>query len=243
MEYIFQIKIVSNSYDSFHRPVVAQEIIDVNNKTEVLGYIEKKYPEYFDGNKVAQKLSKKSEQIVYVTIYELDDYWSNYWKQEIECCSCHKKVKLIDIKNHIGHTNLNKWTCSIECEELRKRAYEDCKSEADEYYCNSCNFYFIYKITNKTNGKVYIGYTSREPIFRWWEHFKHSNLPLGQALKEDGIENFTFEVLEKHYKKDKTVEQMHDIESSYMIQYDSIFNGYNCLPSKKQDFEYFGEIK
>lgn len=229
-EFIYQIKLCSDNYETYNRPVLTQEIIEAENKKEVIKLIEEKYPEYFEGNKVSQKLSKKSEQIVYVTIYELDNYWSNYWKQEIECMICHKKIPLIQTKNHLGNINIKHFTCSIKCEEKRK---EKADNDIDEYWNERCLYYFIYKITNKINKKVYIGYTEREPIFRWWEHFKHSQLPIGIALKEFGIENFTFEVLEKHLKTEKTIEQMHNIETNYILKYNSIIDGYNCIVSKK----------
>lgn len=230
MEYVYQIKIAPDNYDSFNRPVLTQGIVEKENKKEVIRFLEEEYPEYFDGNKVCQKLSKKSEQIVYVSIYELNEYWANYWKQEIECKVCHRKVPLIQVKNHVGR--LNNFICSVSCEEKLREIAEN---EVDEYWNERCPYYYIYKITNKITGKVYIGYTEREPIFRWWEHFKHSQLPIGQALKEDGIESFTFEVLERWLKTDKTIEDMHEIETKYITLYDSIQNGYNCMVSKAEN--------
>ena len=239
MEYVYQIKIAPDGCGQFERPVLAQGIVEKVNKKEVIAFLEEEYPEYFDGNKVCQKLSKKAEQIVYVSIYELDDFWAKYWKQEVECMVCHKKVPLIKTKNHLGSINIRHFTCSVDCEERRKECAEN---EIDEYYNEKCPYYFIYKITNKINGKVYIGYTEREPIFRWWEHFRHSNLPIGQALKEEGIEHFTFEVLEKCLKSEKTIKEMHELETGYITQYNCIADGYNCIISKKQDYDYCGEL-
>lgn len=229
MEFIYQIKIATSEYDNFNRPIATQGIVTAETKKEVINFIEAEYPEYFIGNKVAQKLSKKTEQIVYVSIYELDDYWKKYWKQEVECMVCHKKIPLIQTKNHLGNIILSKFTCCIECEERRK---ERASNETEEYWNDRCQHYYIYKIINKENGKMYVGYTEREPIFRWWEHFKHSHLPIGAALKTFGIEKFTFEVLEKHSKEDKSIEEMHEIETKYIRLYDSIENGYNCMVSK-----------
>ncbi len=55
------------------------------------------------------------------------------------------------------------------------------------------------------------------------------NMPLHRAIKDHGIENFSFEVI-------KTVEFIDDqhlliIESCYMDNYDSICNGYNTKHS------------
>lgn len=229
MDYLYQIKMCHPDSEYGNKNVITQDIITEENKKKVIAFLEDEYPEYFEGNKVAQKLSKKSEQQVYVTIYELDDYWKKYWLQEVECMVCGKKVPLIHTKNHLGNINIKKFTCSIDCEEKRKKRAEN---EIEEYWNDRCSYFFIYKITNKHNGKMYIGFTEREPIFRWWEHFKHSNLPIGEALKTDGIENFTFEVLEKHSKEEKSVEEMHEIETKYITLYDSIKTGYNCIFSK-----------
>ena len=240
MEYLYQIKIAPKYSDTFSRPVATQGIVARENKKEVIRYLEEKYPEYFDGNKVAQKLSKKVEQVVYVSIYELDDYWKKYWKQEVECMICHRKVPLIEVKNQLGgYIDLKHFTCSVECEKVREERSE---SREEEFWNERCPYYFIYRIANKVNGKCYIGYTAREPLFRWWEHFQHSSLPIGKALKEEGIENFTFEVLEKHLKNEKTIEEMHGIETCYMNQYDSIRNGYNCMVSKNEDYKYCGSV-
>ena len=226
MEYLYQIKVAVNDYD---KQIAAQGIIEKKSKKEVLKFLEEEFPEYFDGNKVAQKLSKKTDQVVYVSLHELTEHWKKYWTSEVECMICHSKVQLLELKQHLGYFNIKKFTCSMECEEKRKEREPD---EFNEYWNDRCRFFYIYKITNKLDGKVYIGYTEREPLFRWWEHIRHSHLPIGAALKNEGIENFTFEVLEKYSKEEKTIEEMHEIETKYIHNYDSISNGYNCIASK-----------
>ena len=60
----------------------------------------------------------------------------------------------------------------------------------------------IYKITNKVNGKVYIG-QSRDIKRRWYEHRKvkgdydRHSYPLYSAIEKYGIDNFEFEIIEK----------------------------------------------
>jgi group I intron endonuclease len=60
---------------------------------------------------------------------------------------------------------------------------------------------YIYKITNKVNGKVYIGKT-KDPERRWREH-KNESLKAEKkyviylALNKYGINNFDFEVIEE----------------------------------------------
>lgn len=57
---------------------------------------------------------------------------------------------------------------------------------------------YIYKLTDLTNGKVYIGLTKRDPEIRKYEHF-HSchNEGLKESVKRYGIENFSFEVIDE----------------------------------------------
>lgn len=85
----------------------------------------------------------------------------------------------------------------------------------------------IYKITNKLNGKVYIG-QSQNIKERWAEHKRPSNFInptkiLYQAMKQFGIDNFIFEVLEEC---DKT--ELFEKEQYYISLYNSLEpNGYN----------------
>ena len=53
----------------------------------------------------------------------------------------------------------------------------------------------IYKITNKLNGKIYVGQTKQSIEKRFLQHSK-SLTPLGQAIQQCGIQNFTTEIIE-----------------------------------------------
>ena len=85
----------------------------------------------------------------------------------------------------------------------------------------------IYKITNKVNGKVYIG-QSQNIKERWAEHKRPSNFInptklLYQAMKEFSLDKFSFEILEEC---DKT--ELLNREQYYISLYDSLEpNGYN----------------
>jgi group I intron endonuclease len=58
------------------------------------------------------------------------------------------------------------------------------------------NFY-IYKITNILDGKIYIGKTT-DPKRRWYHHqYYDSEFVLKRALEKHSIENFNFEVIEQ----------------------------------------------
>ena len=58
----------------------------------------------------------------------------------------------------------------------------------------------IYTITNKINGKQYVGQTVH-PEKRWWQHKNNAinnydNLPIHLAISKYGVDNFDFKVLE-----------------------------------------------
>ena len=85
----------------------------------------------------------------------------------------------------------------------------------------------IYKITNLIDGKVYIG--QGLDIFHRWS--KHSQIPsnslLHQAIKQDGIENFSFQIIELCEK-----DQLDEKEKYWIAHFNSYIksensNGYN----------------
>ena len=86
----------------------------------------------------------------------------------------------------------------------------------------------IYKITNISTQEIYIG-KSTSVATRWTNHIKSACGLVGvadsqfqRALKQYGIENWTFELLEK-CPKDKLTER----EKYYITFYDTINYGYN----------------
>lgn len=87
----------------------------------------------------------------------------------------------------------------------------------------------IYKITNKINGKPYIGYTSTTLSERWNGHIKKMcngiNRKLYDAMRKYGIENFRIEEIDRD--DTATKEEWLQLETLYIIVYDSVENGYN----------------
>ena len=86
----------------------------------------------------------------------------------------------------------------------------------------------IYKITNKTNGKVYIG-QSVDLHSRLTNHIKAAlgittiaHQQVHDAMAADGLENFTFEIVEKCSK-----EQLNKKEKLWIETYASDKYGYN----------------
>ena len=86
----------------------------------------------------------------------------------------------------------------------------------------------IYKITNKVNGKVYIGQTTRTLEVRKQEHLDCAfmyklNTHIYNAMRKYGANNFVFEEI----CKAKDIDELNYLETYYILQYDSVRNGYN----------------
>lgn len=87
----------------------------------------------------------------------------------------------------------------------------------------------IYKMTNRLNGKVYIGSTSNSKV-REELHFKNSmikqrkHLPLYSEMILIGKENFVFEMIEEC-----EVSEIEEKEAYYIAKYNSTINGYNTV--------------
>lgn len=87
---------------------------------------------------------------------------------------------------------------------------------------------YIYKIQNLINGNVYIGQTVKPVEKRFQQHRNNydkpyfSQLILYKAFKKYGLDNFSFEALEK-VDNDKLDER----EKYWIDYYDSYKNGYN----------------
>lgn len=82
---------------------------------------------------------------------------------------------------------------------------------------------YIYKITNKVNGKSYIGQTRYTIEFRWRQHqHKKDNTYFHNAIKKYGAENFIVEQLEEC-----DTSLLNEREIFYIAKYDTFNNGYN----------------
>lgn len=82
----------------------------------------------------------------------------------------------------------------------------------------------IYKITNLINGKCYIGQSV--DIYERWHQHKYADCKesvIHTAIKKYGIENFSFEIIEKLHQ-----EELNEREIYWINYYDSYNKGYNC---------------
>lgn len=82
----------------------------------------------------------------------------------------------------------------------------------------------IYKMTNKVNGKVYIGQTTRRLDERTKEHIRHNKMIVDKAIQKYGIENFTVEQIDLA----ENINELNQKEMYWIERYDCITpKGYN----------------
>ena len=84
---------------------------------------------------------------------------------------------------------------------------------------------FIYKITNKINGKCYVGQTTQAVEHRFYEHcYKNSKSAINNAIKKYGKDNFIVEIISECSSKNELLKQ----ETFYIKSFNTIYpNGYN----------------
>lgn len=92
--------------------------------------------------------------------------------------------------------------------------------------------YSVYKITNLINNKTYIGSSIRVEK-RWRQHINAANnknsssynYPLQTDIRQYGVNNFSFEILNQNFS---SIEDMEQYEQIKIVEYNSLIpNGYN----------------
>lgn len=95
-------------------------------------------------------------------------------------------------------------------------------------FISQSSFGYIYKITNKINGKVYIGQTIN--LNDRWKHYRNlhckSQPKIYNALKKYGVDSFLFTVIDDA----QDIETLNFLEEIYIACFDSIETGYNSRP-------------
>jgi group I intron endonuclease len=87
--------------------------------------------------------------------------------------------------------------------------------------------YSIYKVTNKTNGKTYIGFDSNWPT-RKYQHKsrakKNNKYLLYLAINKYGWDNFEWDVI---YQSKDSLHTLKTMEPHFITEYNSFEKGYN----------------
>ena len=95
---------------------------------------------------------------------------------------------------------------------------------------------FIYKVTNKLNGKFYIGLTTRNIKRRLKEHMYNGDTGLYAPIKKYGIENFVIETID-------TAKSFNDLEKKEMKHIKKLKPHYNLSNVIKTCFVHSDETK
>lgn len=229
---------------------VIEPFIIANDKNEVKEILRIKYPQFFQSGKVYEKETKDKAQFFYVVIFEL----SNYEKMQVEkgewiCSYCGQRHENIYVEKPAYKVNMfgyDKLFCKSEdnycLNNYIREIFKDIELKDDFNFVKKDSPNYIYKITEKTTKKCYIGKTKNEPFFRWWNHYKHSTSPFGKYLQGSKIIDWTFEVLEI-LPSNISDREIFRIESEYIKKFDSIHNGFNSLISNKSVYMQEDETK
>lgn len=195
---------------------------DLESKKEVLSAVKKDFPEYFE-NRVPQRTVK--DEVFFATIFQLDEHWKKFWLEEIPCAMCgNNPVNRIDMKNQGQYTsNPNKYFCCYNCYKNNEEK-EFVIRENQRQRENVVGY--IYKITHKPTGKVYIGKTINFPLWRWWQHIKAStDTKFHEFMKENNkISDWRFETID--ILKTGNQQDLFDLESKYIREYKATEDDY-----------------
>lgn len=253
MEYKAFIRVVKSfdvkteDYDLEHYNIVREPLIIAEDKHEVKQILLEKYPQFFQNDKVYMRETKDLTQFFYVVIFELYNHEKELINQGgwicSECGQMHKNKYESRPRTNERLYGSDKLFCGNECsDKYRVKHFSDLTIfEGEDYYVNKESPNYIYKITEKSTNKCYIGKTRNEPFFRWWNHLSKSSSPFGLYLRKSKLSNWTFEVIDilPSNIKDK---QVFEIESKYIIKFNSINNGFNSVLSNKKVIEITDKI-
>jgi hypothetical protein len=171
-----------------------------------------------------QRKNIKPNSLV-LKLYEHDGkYFSKDFFDEKECEVCGKKYTMIEKYNLAGSYG-DYDLCSKICE---AKKYKERDRDYDNYNYSDT---VVYKITQISTGKIYIGKTIRSFTLRWWEHLKSSEWVAGIDVTDLIFQ--VIEVLPKSTCNDEILER----ETYWINHYNSVNNGFNSHVSKKEDPE------
>lgn len=240
--FIRVVKSLTDKHEFDSVTVVKEPLIYANDKAGVKEILLHRYPQFFQNHKIYEKETKDSAQFFYVVIFPLFEWEKQLIDEGPWICSyCgqqHENKYLERPRVNDRLFGSDKMFCKsdddfcIECYKRDKFKNVDFPDDANHISSSSPNY--IYKCTEKSTGKSYIGKTRNAPFFRWWNHLTHSSSPFGVYFRQTKLSDWVFEVLEELPSEISNADVL-KIESSYITKHDSINNGFNTLISYKGD--------
>ncbi len=236
--FIRVVKSISGNSNLFSSEnIIYEPMILAESKDEVKKYLLSKYPQFFQNGKIYTKECKDEAQFFYVVIYPLYENEKELIKEgSWTCAKCgqvwENKYILRPITTKI-YADL--YFCDDECKNKYTQIYMEKKGINlldNEHYIKKDSPIYIYKITENTTNKSYIGKTKNEPFFRWWDHLTKNNSPFGVYLRSTKLTDWTFQVIDI-LPPNICDSDVFRIESEYILLYNSIKNGFNTTISNK----------
>jgi hypothetical protein len=229
--------------------VIREPLIEAEDKSGVKEVLLEKYPQFFQNGKVYEKETKDQAQFFYVIIYPLFDYeLKQIEKGQWQCASCgqiHENAYISRPRFNERLFGLDILFCKSDddhcMKEFLKSKNDGLEIPDDVNYIKADSPNYIYKCTEKSSGKCYIGKTRNAPFFRWWNHLSHSSSPFGIYLRQTILSDWTFEVLEVLPSNLPDPEVL-KIESKYIVEFNSITNGFNSVISNKKAISTSGKL-
>lgn len=224
--------------------VIREPIIEAKDTSEVRKIMAERYPQFFPTGKVYSKETKDDAQFFYVLVYPLYDFEikqieEGEWKCEY-CGHVHENSYISKPRINERLFGPDAWFCKSDddycMKEFLKSKNDGIEIPDDVNYIKADSPNYIYKCTEKSTNKCYVGKTRNAPFFRWWNHLSHSSSPFGIYLRQTKLSDWTFEVLEVLPSNIEDSE-VFKIESKYMQEFDSINNGFNSVISSKKVIE------
>ena len=229
--YYYRIKSYTNSYYwmDVHKGIVyadsaknaKNKVNDIINEDITIEVVKKKRGEQEPGDfKVIVLLCTKE--------------WENFWTVKRICKECSCEYVVIDQHSHgIDATQVY---CSEPCK-VRFRLVERDESFAN-YVLTNKHPTIIYKITERSSGKCYIGQTKQAFTFRWYQHFFNAgDCKFHKAIRASDPTAWTFEVVEMiEDKRDQSF--INGREAHYINHFNSLidrFNSTNFKTSKEEE--------
>jgi hypothetical protein len=219
--------------------VVREKVILAPDKEAVKTKMYEEYPQFFQNGKVYEKETKDTAQFFYVVIKKLSNWEASQIEAGTWTCDHCGEVHPNKYESRIRYTTKPPFVGLLFCDngncldEYKKEYYKDFEMPDDENFVKSDSLNYIYKCTEKSTGKCYIGKTRNAPFFRWWNHLTHSSSPFGLYFRTTKLSDWTFEVLEE-LPSNMSDSDVFKIESDYIIKFDCISNGFNSLISNKK---------
>lgn len=236
------VKSLNDNYGGFGAETIHTEpIIKSIDKKQVKEKLIEMFPQFFPNGKVYERESKDQAQFFYVLIYELSAWEIGLINRgEWSCAGCgstHENRYLVKAYKNYNDNSEHEY-CNRECFNSHFTARYSVEGEMPDNmnFVKASNPFYIYKITEKETQRCYIGKTKNEPVWRWWDHYKRSVSPFGVYLQGKPISCFTFEVIDI-LPNSLSDSQVFEIETKWIIKYDSINNGFNTTVSSKKTLE------